>query len=177
MNAETYLKHWEQNQIWTHYAWPKHQKRFQTIASMCAGKTCIDVGCGFGHSTKRLSNFYEADWTGLEFSSEAIKKAKENFPKLNFIYAENYRLDEICNKKYDSVICSEVIEHIEDDRAFISELMKIVEKKLILTTPSQHVDDPGHLRIYNANMIENLLDGFCYTVKSIGGYYYVEVRR
>ena len=177
MNAEDYLKHWDKNQVWTHYSWPKHKKRFQTIAVRLDGKSCIDIGCGFGHSTRILSRCYHARWAGVEFLFGAIERARRLFPGLEFIHAPDYDLLTACGgRKFDSVVCSEVIEHIEDDRAFVEQLMKITGTKLVVTTPNRFVDDPGHLRVYTGEMFEDLFEGFKFTVKSIGGYYYIEVR-
>lgn len=177
MNATEYLKHWEANKVWTHYKWPKHQKRFRVIASMCEGKNCIDVGCGLGHSTRILSRLYPATWTGLEFDLGAIMKAKKVFHALYFLYAKDYDLKSTCPIIYDTVVCSEVIEHVEDDTVFVKELMAIAGIKLVLTTPNRTVDDPGHLRLYTPDMIEDLLGDYNHRVKSEGGYYYMEVER
>lgn len=175
MNAETYLEHWRKIEGWTHYHWPKHEKRFRNISAACVGRSCIDIGCGFGHSTKKLAGLYRADWTGLEFSAGAVNAASHNFPKLKFIYSAGYDFERACRQKYDSVVCSEVIEHVEDDGAFIDALMKITERKLILTTPSRYVDDPGHLRLYDEAMFRHLLEGLGFTLKSVGGFYFVSI--
>ena len=176
MNATEYMKHWEKAEIWTHYKWPKHQKRFGQIASMCEGKDCADVGCCFGHSTHLLGQLYPANWTGIEFDEKAIEKARELFPQYNFSYIYYQFLGMPSYPRFDTVVCSEVIEHIEDDKSFVKWLMAFKRIKLILTTPNRHVDDPGHLRIYNPDMIEDLLGDFSYIIKSIGGYYFMEVR-
>lgn len=177
MNATEYMKHWEANRVWTHYRWPKHQKRFRIIASMCEGKNCIDVGCGLGHSTRILSRMYRAGWTGLEFDIGAVMKAKKTFHGLCFLYANDYDLKKACPAIYDTVVCSEVIEHVEDDGGFVKGLMAIAKTKLVLTTPNRKVDDPGHLRLYTPDMIEDLLTGYDHRVRSVGGYYYVEVEK
>ena len=176
MDAETYLKHWKKNQVWTHYKWPKHQKRFLQIALRLTGETCLDVGCGFGHSTRILATHYKAKWSGLEFNAHAAERARGLFPKIEFIYSAGYDFKAACgDREFDSVVCSEVIEHIEDDRSFLAALMDITRKKLILTTPNRPVDDPGHLRLYTGNSLERLFEGYDYTVKSFGGYYFMEV--
>lgn len=176
MNAKDYMKHWEEKQVWTHYKWAKHQQRFKQIAVRLKGSTCLDVGCCYGHSTRILAVMYRAKWTGLEFVKKAVDKAKVNFPKIEFVYSKDYDFEiNLKGRKFDSIICSEIFEHIENDREFLEQIMKIKNIKVIITTPNRFVDDPGHLRIYNGESIDKLCKGYDYIIKSIGPFYYVEV--
>tara|TARA_Y100000031_G_scaffold153650_1_gene199400 strand:+ start:1001 stop:1471 length:471 start_codon:yes stop_codon:yes gene_type:complete len=68
--------------------------------------------------------------------------------------------------KFDSVICSEVLEHIEDDQKAIQELYRVLKREglLILTVPSKdsiwerNRDSFGHVRTgYSVNEIERLV--------------------
>ena len=68
--------------------------------------------------------------------------------------------------KFDNVICSEVLEHVEDDQKAIHELSKVLKKKgrLIMTVPSKdsiwerNRDSFGHVRTgYSVNEIERLV--------------------
>ena len=177
MRAEEYLKHWEKIKGWTHYTWPKHRRRFTQISVRLAGDSCIDVGCGLGHSTKILAGLYKAKWTGLEFSESVVERARKIFPKIPFICAESYDLATICGREYDSVVCSEVIEHVEDDRSFIKEVIKIANIRAVFTTPNRIIDDPGHLRLYTEEMLGDLFAGYKHAVKSVGGYFYIGVAK
>lgn len=91
----------------------------------------LDVGCGYGylvHSLRRIS--HEA--TGIDISSQAIKKAKHNFGNYFSISAKP-------TDKYDLIIATEVIEHVTGPREFIQELMQHLEPEgiLLLTTPNK----------------------------------------
>lgn len=161
MNADQYLDHWLRGKVWKHLLWPKHQERFRRIASCLEGKSFLDAGCMFGHSTYHLSRFRPGDWSGVDFSSKVIDIARrvcaEKYPNLTILPAVDFEgLSKMT--KFDSVVCSEVIEHTEDDLGLIKALKKITKKILVLTTPCIRVSDPGHLRIYDEESIKALME-------------------
>lgn len=180
LTADEYMKHWIARRVWKHLNWPKHQKRFEIIASLLEGEKFIDVGCAFGHSTAHLKKFRPGDWTGLDFSEQAIRTAKEIFKKkdasIKFIFAPTFE-DMDHDKIYDSVVCSEVIEHVEDDESLIRNLIPLARRRIILTTPCIRVSDPGHVRLYDLETIGKLFSMFCdfwtITVKKIDPFFYI----
>lgn len=96
-------------------------------------KIC-DLGCGRGWLSDILSRF--GDVTGLDFSPEAINNAKIKYPHVAFIQAN--ALEYTTNARFDIVVSSEVIEHIEDQRRYIQTAAQIInpEGYLILTCPN-----------------------------------------
>ena len=158
MDAEEYLTtHWIKHKVWRNLTREKHQERFRTICSFLEGKTFIDVGCACGHSMIHMKKLCPGYWTGMDFSKQAILKAREFFPKYKFYYADDFDLlKETEGKKFDSVVCSEVIEHVEKDQKLFGELLSITKKVLVITTPNRHVGDPGHLRIYTEKTLMSL---------------------
>lgn len=103
----------------------------------------LDLGCGDGRFTAFLGEF--ADTDGLELSEEAIRIAKEKAPHVNFFQGNALEHDFKPNI-YDLVISQEVIEHIEDQAAYINVCYRILKKDgyLIITTPNKKVFD--HLK-------------------------------
>ena len=91
-------------------------EKTKLISSLIEGKEIIDVGCGSGLLLKYLPKNYNL--TGADFSEGNLKKAKETNPTVIFFKAN---LDDKFSWKnysniYDTVLCSEVIEHIKDDK-------------------------------------------------------------
>jgi len=172
MEAKDYLvQHWIKNKIWTHLEWPKHQDRFRTCTSYLEGERFIDIGCGLGHSTNILKKFLPGDWSGLEFMQEAVKEAERLFPDIIFYYAKDFNFLPVCGA-FDSVVCSEVIEHVENDKDLVSGLIEITKKILVITTPNKRINDPGHLRVYTEESLSKLFDGYNFEIVRDGIFFY-----
>ena len=177
MKANDYIiGHWEKKEIWKNNQRPHHRKRLNMIARSMKGKKFLDVGCCFGHSTNALKKLHPGDWSGLDFSDYAVKKASQLFPEMIFYYAKDFRLLPVCGK-FDSVVCSEVLEHVEEDQALIKGLLEITKNTLILTTPHRFVNDPGHIRVYNEITLAYLLEGTQYKIQKDGLFFYIMVNK
>lgn len=171
MDVNSYIEHYEKRKNWTHLSWPKHQERLKECAMNLVGHKFADVGCVFGHSTHYLSKFKPGDWTGIDFSRRAIVGSIQNFPKLKFMFLNSMKdLDSI--ESFDSVVCSEVIEHVEDDRSLLNKLLEITKKILVITTPCVSVISVGHLRLYDKEMLEKLFEGLKYKLYKKGTFWY-----
>ena len=96
----------------------------------------LDVGCGRGWLTNKLSNYGEV--TGIEPVSDVVLFARELFPNLDF-HADTPVDFERKNpeKKFDLIVCSEVIEHVIDKKSFVATLSRLLKNNgyIILTTP------------------------------------------
>ena len=177
MKAKDYLEsHWIKNKIWTHLEWPKHQDRFGTCVSYLEGEKFIDIGCGLGHSTHHMKKFFPGDWSGLEFMQGAVDEARKLFPDINFYHSNDFNFLPVCGK-FDGVVCSEVIEHVENDRDLVSGLIEITKRVLIITTPNKRVNDPGHLRVYTEEVLSKLLDGHNFRIVENGIFFYGIVKK
>ncbi|HYT90480.1 MAG TPA: class I SAM-dependent methyltransferase [Gemmataceae bacterium] len=96
-----------------------------------------DFGCGTGWLSAELSKFGRVK--GVELSPEGAAIARQRYPQASFEAANilTWRPAE----RFDLVVSSEVIEHIEDKAAFIVTVDAILKPGgyLILTTPNQRV--------------------------------------
>ncbi|AFZ79065.1 hexaprenyldihydroxybenzoate methyltransferase, putative [Theileria equi strain WA] len=124
------------------------------VESILNGLDVLDIGCGGGILTESLAK-YGCKVLGIDPSSELIKAAnihKEHFSKhnLKFGLKDNYtnhleyKVSTVqehleLKRKYDIVIASEVIEHIEnkDKELFLYHLSELVKPSgiLVLTSP------------------------------------------
>lgn len=147
LTAEQYLAYWRKHQTWTHLTHAKHVRRLSACAGKVVGDTFVDVGCALGHSTNIMRGYHTGEWTGIDFEEAAIIEARKLFRDVKFVFAESMtHLGTL--GQWDSVVCSEVIEHVPDDVALVTNLLKIAKKRVIITTPSVYVNDVGHVRLY-----------------------------
>jgi ubiquinone/menaquinone biosynthesis C-methylase UbiE len=106
-------------------------------------KKVLDGGCGYGIQSMILAergiNVYSLDLEKKRI--EFIEAKKNEYPKISHIKTKIGSLtDKIPyeDESFDVVICSEVIEHIKNDRTAITELSRVLRKggKLIITVPA-----------------------------------------
>lgn len=177
MNAKEYLEsHWIKNKIWTHLTTKMHQERLRECTLPLEGETFLDVGCGLGHSTGHMKRFLPGDWSGLEFWDKATRVAQELFPDITFYSSKDFNFRPICGE-FDSVVCAEVIEHVEDDQGLIDGLLDITKKVLVVTTPNRRVSDPGHLRVYTMGTFGALFHGYALKITDTSRFFYAIVRK
>ena len=176
MNAEQYLsKHWGPRHVWTHLKNKKHQIRLRRCAELVEGEAFADVGCAYGHSTEILAGFRAGRWVGIEFSNVAADKAREFFPSRGWLFAESVDQLDRWKGKFDSVVCSEVMEHVEDDALLVQRVAAMATKRAVFTTPSVKVSDPGHLRVYTPATLQALFFPLRVTILAEPPFYFIVV--
>jgi len=99
------------------------------------GISILDIGCGSGKITKKIKAL-GCNVIGLDFSNEAVKKAKEIG-----IDAKICNLDEgICEneKKFDVVWAGDIIEHVFDPIGLLQESYRVLKENgnILITIPS-----------------------------------------
>ena len=127
--------------------------------------TIIDVGCGTGANIARLAEHYRA--IGIDTSAEAIARAKPRFPKVQFLEGRAPQGLGPLVKQARLIMLTDVLEHVSDDFAMLSELLAAAEPGtyFLLTVPadeslwSEHDESFGHYRRYDRARLERLWDG------------------
>ena len=104
----------------------------KTKINFLDGLECLDIGCGGGILSERLSRL-GARVTGIDASESSINVAKQHSIKSRLEI--NYRCitttDLLKNEKekflnkFDIVIASEVIEHVNERKVFLSDISKL----------------------------------------------------
>ncbi|HPF99739.1 MAG TPA: class I SAM-dependent methyltransferase [Kiritimatiellia bacterium] len=119
----------------------------------------LDLGCGDGSLIAELSRHIKAEFTGADISGPAIEIARRNVPQATF-----QQLDLSATSlpgRYDVVVLSEVLEHIEDDEAVLRQVAAVAPHVVISVPggPADKVDRRyGHFRNYAGDLLPRKLD-------------------
>ncbi len=101
----------------SHY-YPMFQACLDEVRRM-GGRQVIDVGCGSGSFAHLVFDQTELNYNGFDFSKMAILKAKERTNRPEAFRVANAIEPDSYPKNYDTIVCTEVLEHIELDREVI----------------------------------------------------------
>ncbi len=134
---------------------------FKTILEKVPDHAAVaDVGCGPGVLMKKLKEAKKAECTGFDFSEEAIDhvKAKGFEGRVTDIRHFDVNGD---GGKYDVVVATHVLEHMQEDKTFLRLLKQLCKKggQVIIATPANPAiqDIIEHVRGYNDQEISALM--------------------
>lgn len=133
------------------------------------GKTVLEIGCGLGN----LSQYLKEDaqfLLSVDIKPEAVAFIKERFPetpdfKVELLDVFQEGLKDYAQHPFDTIVFSNVLEHIEDDAQAIQRCHDILQPtggKLLLLVPAHKFlygsldAEAGHYRRYSRKQIINL---------------------
>ncbi len=128
--------------IYSHSSVPWQQQVLADFLGLIPFKKnlrCLDAGCGIGNNLYTLLNFFN-NITACDISKESIDYTKNRFKKstINFIQTDIENLP-FKDNYFDVVVCTEVIEHVNDPTKTSDELLRVLKKDdgyLILSAPN-----------------------------------------
>ncbi len=128
-----------------------------------APRTVLDAGCGEGFVTAALARrAAHVELTGIDADAEAVAFARAHFGEqarfeTGTVYALPFEDD-----AFDTVLCSEVLEHVRDPDRAMAELCRVARRHVVVTVPREPYfhwlnalgrrlgldDDPGHVNFW-----------------------------
>lgn len=130
----------------------------------------LEVGCGGGRLTFWLI-YSGYNVTAIEpdpwYRNRVGKFLKTNLPGKSFqiLDGDIHKLD-FSNNQFDTVICSAVIEHVDDPQKGVRELIRVARKCVIVTTPVGHsCPSPDHKHIFFEEGIDGLFREYDYELR------------
>lgn len=131
--------------------------------------TVCDMGCALGEGVPVYSSRLGVDVEGMDFSDEAIKRAREAYPNNKFWVGNLLDLSGV--EPYDVVICSNVMEHFANPWKIFKNLAAVAKKYIIVMVPyREKLDIDEHEYHFSEDNIPVDLAGFhLQWVKTIDG--------
>ena len=120
-----------------------------------------NIGCHDGALLNVINNLEGTrELYGIDISPKTIEIAKNNLPHVNFRQGSVTKLP-FEDGELDAVTCTEVIEHLEDPKAAIKELHRVVKKggTIVVTTPIENMlPDKYHLHAFRLHDIIDMFE-------------------
>jgi SAM-dependent methyltransferase len=129
----------------------------------------LDCGCGAGHLAKKVWDRH-IDIVALDLDLEALQRTKRRY-RGPLVRASALAVP-FRPESFDSVILSDLLEHIPDGHGVLSEIRRVLEPgaRLIVTVPamrclwSQHDVRLGHIRRYEKDELCSVLRRAGFTI-------------
>ena len=175
-----YQKHQTTNRI-QRFLIDRFNRRLIEYIHLCGDvRNILDVGCGEGFSLSLIQKSgVTARLAGIDASVESLALGKKEFPQLDLRRGDIYALSAKSNS-YDVVLCTEVLEHLENPDKAIEELKRVSGKYVIVSVPhepwfmianflrgkylSRWGNHPEHINHWSKQGIVNLLASHGYQI-------------
>jgi hypothetical protein len=127
--------------------------------------TLLDFGSGLGDAMPVYKEHYpKATLIGVDISEAAIEICKASYGS----FAYFVRGDVSCVPEADVIICSNVLEHLDDDCGIAGYLMSKCRYLYVVTPYQENPLSPEHIRPYDKNRFQ-AVGGYSYKIfPSIG---------
>lgn len=185
--TDNYKKHTTKNSLLQFKFFQKHLigRFLRTVveeAKELHPTSILDVGCGEGFTLKKLKdNHIGKKFEGIDSLDSAIAIGKKIHPdidmKIGNIYDISYK-----DNSFDLVLCTEVLEHLEDPEKALKELKRVTKKYCLISVPhepwfmlgnflrgknwSRWGNDIEHINHWSTNGIKSLIEKE-FTIKKV----------
>lgn len=144
-------------------------------------RSLVDVGCGEAHWLEWLKTHHTmSNLVGVEVAENRAKAAQKRYPSLDIRAGNVFEMN--LEGSFEIVTCLEVIEHLEDWKDAVRNLLKIATRKVIITVPYReqipeeiciHCHKPtpryGHLHSFDESSFDEFKQDYPVTTDVIWG--------
>ena len=146
------------------------------LKTLRKGSNILDIGCAEGATICFLEEMFgdQFKYTGIDLSKERISVAKtKKIPNSEFIVSTGEKIS-LPDGSYDCVLCSQVLEHVEDEDSLLFEIKRLLKPNGIFQidtvykkpwawyfykAPMGWAIDPTHLREYtDINTVKKIVE-------------------
>ncbi|MFT4088545.1 MAG: class I SAM-dependent methyltransferase [Gordonia sp. (in: high G+C Gram-positive bacteria)] len=150
------------------YWFRRHEVAYRFIAQQCAGRDVLEAGSGEGYGAAMIAE-QAASVTCVDYDEQAVAHTRRRYPNL-VVHQGNLVDLPLDADSVDTVVNFQVIEHLWDQPAFVTECFRVLRPSgiLLMSTPNRITFSPGrdtplnpfHTRELNAaEMTELLTEG------------------
>jgi 2-polyprenyl-3-methyl-5-hydroxy-6-metoxy-1,4-benzoquinol methylase len=163
-------------------------RRSFLLEHVATGERVLDVGCGDGRFAGELLDA-GAQVLGIDVAEEPLRRARARHPELDVRLVPDAGPWQLEDSSFDVVWAGEVIEHVADTSAWLSEARRVLRSggSLVLSTPAhdrltllatalsrrafaRRFEPRGeHLRFYSRDTLTQLLRDFGFQQISVRG--------
>jgi SAM-dependent methyltransferase len=133
----------------------EHLARYEFASAFVRDRVVIDCACGAGIGSRRFAASGARQVEAFDSAADSFAKppATSDLGNLRFRVASALQLP-MPDRSADTYISLETIEHLDDDRAFLAEVRRVLKPDgvFVCSTPDRTVTNPGkHLsdRVWN----------------------------
>jgi ubiquinone/menaquinone biosynthesis C-methylase UbiE len=123
----------------------------------------LDVGCGEGIVYRAMrERGWSGDWSGFDFSQEAVEFAKQASPEAQWRQASAYEMP-YPDKSFELIFSSQVFEHLPNPAGPLRECARVAAKQMLISVPLEPYfrtltwlsvnlkigGDPGHVNFWS----------------------------
>jgi SAM-dependent methyltransferase len=114
----------------------EHYRKFIRFVQKHAGRSVLDLGCGFGAYSLALMGT-GLNCVGCDINMDYLKTAaREGLPVVNVDSALPF-----ADSSFDTVVMLEVLEHVPAMETILNEAFRIARKNVLITVPNcEHID-------------------------------------
>lgn len=146
--AETYDRHFlESEEAERHYSRSFYYCLYRRVCrrlNEAASQQILEVGCGTGALAHCVMEVSVASYRGFDFSAVGVEKARKRTGCYDRFFIGDARNAESYDAPYDTIVCLEVLEHIERDLEVIAHWKSGCE--CICSVPN--FDHETHVRLF-----------------------------
>ncbi len=138
-----------------HYSESRYFILWSSIVRQISEAGCtsiLDIGCGPGQVATMFRDQGFPRYLGIDFSPERIAFARKICPDYEFVVEDVLTTDLFTTHRYDAVVCSELLEHLDHDL----ELIDRIPAKSFFCGSVPNFAFPSHVRYFkDADEIEH----------------------
>lgn len=136
--TDNYKKHTTKNPLQRFFI----QNFEKTLASQVKKlnvESVLDAGAGEGFTLEylRLANIAKT-YEGIDFLKTAVELGNKAHPKIILKQASIYEMP-YKNDSFDLVMCTEVLEHLEEPKKALKEIFRVTRRYALLSVPNEPI--------------------------------------